>query len=137
MPLRTNTRLIPGISRIRRSSSVYSEWSASRFGHGSGARQLRFLHIPHRFCFWQLVWRKLALGPPTSWMYPLNPGSWVSSSASSSTDSMDRLVTIRPWWKASAQKLHPPKHPRLWVMENCTSSMAGMPFLYMGCTCRV
>ena len=41
---------------------------------------------------------------------------------------------VRPWWKAREQKLHAPKHPRLWVTEKRTSSMAGTPPIssYMG-----
>ena len=46
---------------------------------------------------------------------------------------------MRPWWKASAQKLQPPKQPRLCMTEKRTSSMAGTPPMasYIGCTSRV
>ena len=54
-------------------------------------------------------------------------------------DCLLRAVTIRPWWKVSAQKLHAPKQPRTEAMENLTSSMAGMPpsFSYIGWYARM
>ena len=42
-------------------------------------------------------------------------------------EAWERLVTIRPWWKARAQKAQAPKQPRLWMTEKRTSSMAGTP----------
>ena len=65
-----------------------------------------------------------------NWCFDPNPVSYTHLS-------MERLVTIRPWWKARAQQLQPPKQPRLWVIEKRTSSMAGMPSVYMGWTSRV
>ena len=34
---------------------------------------------------------------------------------------------MRPWWKLSAQKAHSPRQPRLLMIENLTSLMAGDP----------
>ena len=47
--------------------------------------------------------------------------------ASSSSDSWERPVTMRPWWKVSAQKAHSPKQPRQEASENFTSESAGTP----------
>ena len=61
------------------------------------------------------------------------------ASTSRMTDSWLREVTMRPWWNASEQKLHPPKQPRLWMTLKRTSSIAGTPpsGSYIGCTSRV
>jgi GTP-binding protein LepA len=44
---------------------------------------------------------------------PLKALIFVMSLASSTTLSILRERTLLPWWKARAQKLHPPKHPLL------------------------
>ena len=69
----------------------------------------------------------------------MKSGISVMSFASRTTDSMLSDRTVRPWWNASAQKLQPPKQPRLCVIEKRTSSMAGTPpsFAYMGCQVRI
>ena len=43
-------------------------------------------------CFSQAGNRKLAVGPPTSWIYPLKRGDFVSFSASLRTDAWLRQV---------------------------------------------
>ena len=68
-------------------------------------------------CCWQEGWRKLAVGPPMSWTIALELGVMGEALHLFSTLSWLREVTIRPWWKAREQKLHPPKHPRLWATE--------------------
>ena len=58
------------------------EWSARRFLHGSGNRHCLLGQAPFVICFSQAGNRKSAVGPPTSWMYPLKSGSSVKSMAS-------------------------------------------------------
>ena len=72
-------------------------------------------------------WRKFAVGPPTSLMYPLKSGSSVMRRASSMRLSWLRACTMRPWWNVSAQKLHSPKHPRFEMSDIFTSLSAGTP----------
>ena len=57
----------------------------------------------------------------------MKSGSAVILSASSTMDSWDRAVTMRPWWNVSAQNEHSPKQPRLLIRLNFTSRMAGTP----------
>ena len=47
---------------------MYSRWSAFRFGQGFGNRHWRFTQAPTFSCLSQAGRRKLAVGPPTSWM---------------------------------------------------------------------
>ena len=35
---------------------------------GFGKRHCLLAHVPNLNCFWQDAWRKLAVGPPTSWI---------------------------------------------------------------------
>ena len=40
---------------------------------------------------------------------------------------LDRVYALPYTRRWMAQKLQPPKQPRFWMMENCTSRMAGTP----------
>ena len=95
--------------------------------------------MPRSSCWRHDGWRKFADGPPTSDTYPFQSGWCVMASTSRMTLAWLRLVIMRPWWNASAQKLHPPKQPRLWITLKRTSSIAGTPpsGSYMGCHSRV
>ena len=52
-----------------------------------------FTQTPYFFCFSHAGLRKFAVGPPTSWMYPLKSGSDARSFASSTQLSTERLRT--------------------------------------------
>ena len=69
----------------------------------------------------------MAVGPPTSWMFPLKPRSFTRPAASRTSDARLRAVTIRPWWNAREQKEHAPKQPLLDTRLKRTSSSAGTP----------
>lgn len=95
--------------------------------HGDGNKHCFPVQTPLVSCFWQAGWRKFAVGPPTSWIYPLKSFSCVISFASRINDSWLLVWMIRPWWNVRAQKLQPPKQPRLLQSENLISEMAGTP----------
>ena len=76
-----------------------------------------------------------ALGPPTSWITPLNAGIRAIRSASRTIESAVRDWTALPWWEEMAQNAQSPKQPRWVVIENRTGSSAGTVSPYDGC-CR-
>ncbi len=70
---------------------------------------------------------KFAVGPPTSWIYPLKSGKFVISTTSCKMESSLLLWTILPWWKVIAQKEQFPKQPLELTILNLTSSIAAIP----------
>ena len=64
----------------------YYRLFTSIFLHTDGYKHCP-LHIPSFSCFLQEGFRKFAVGPPTSWIYPLKSGCMVSFFASSTIDS--------------------------------------------------
>src|SRR5215471_13268564 len=68
-----------------------------------------------------------AVGPPTSEMTPVKPGT-VSRTASISRriDVSERFWMTRPSCSVIEQKVQPPKQPRMIVTENLIISQAGI-----------
>ena len=67
--------------------SIKSVWSTFKFLQGDGSRHCLFLHAPFVTCFLQAGPLKFAVGPPTSWIYPLKSFSSVMWTASFRIDS--------------------------------------------------
>ena len=107
-PELTNTFRTPSTSEIDSRRSTCAVWSMGSMGQGLDPRHLLSSHLPlARFLAHSMPYM-LAVGPPTSWMTPLNPGADAMRRASLIIDSLLLETTVVPWWAAMAQKEQSP-----------------------------
>lgn len=77
-------------------------------GQGCDPRQRLSSHLPFAIFFGHSMPYMFAVGPPTSWKVPLNPGLEAMRLASSRMDPSERDTTVEPWCTDMAQKEHSP-----------------------------
>ena len=95
MPEFTKTLLTPSTSEMELRRSIWAEWSIPSLGHGP-SRHLLSSHLPTVHFFLHSMPYMLAVGPPTSWMTPLNPFFEAILPTSASMESLERETTVVP-----------------------------------------